>query len=169
MVSYTSKVPVCPDNIRYVLAQAAFGALATARGCVARVKSFFVYVMACSTSALDSTAAFRERLSQLGLDAVWPDFEARGWSTMGSFAFATGFASNAADDDRWVQAVLVPLLGTEAAVHAKAAAVRRLYFECYTVAAADLKRRVTRTDDDQPVRMPTAERQSRRDSTAARL
>ncbi len=138
------------------------------RDFVTHVKSLCI-VMASSTSALDSTAAFRERLSQLGLDAIWGDFEARGWSTMGSFAFATGFTSNAADDERWVQAVLVPLLGAEAAVHPKAAAIRRLYFECYTVAAADLKRRVTRTDDDQPVRMPTAERQSRRDSTAARL
>eukprot|EP00973_Karenia_brevis_P029720 4100523-Karenia_brevis.AAC.1 len=39
--------------------------------------------------------------------------------------------------------------------------LRRAYYEAFTLAAADLRRKVERTDDDPPKRMPAPERASR--------
>jgi hypothetical protein len=47
--------------------------------------------------------------------------------------------------------------------------VRRLYYEAYVMATADLKRRVTRSNDDVPTSMPNAEREERRTATKKRL
>ena len=125
--------------------------------------------MASSSSTLDSIAAFKERVWQLGLDGAWPNFELRGWTTMGAFAFASSPGAGGVEDSKFVEVVMKPLLGDEAATHPKQAQVRRLFFESFTIAAADLRRRVSRTDDEPPPRMPTAEREERRDATARRL
>ncbi len=122
-----------------------------------------------SSSLLDSTAAFRERVGQLGLEPMWAAFENRGWITMGAFAFASSFSANASDNDRWVAEVLVPIVGEAGNMHPSATLVRRLYFECFTAATADLRRRVSRTDDDPPPKMPNAEREQRREATSRRL
>ena len=63
--------------------------------------------------------------------------------------------------------IIVPGLG--AADHADRSALRRLFFEAYTLAAADLKRRVEATSEDAPRRVPTAEREERRSRVQARL
>ncbi len=120
-----------------------------------------------STSSLDSTAVFRERVVTLGLDCAWAAFSERGWTTFGAFAFASGANPNNADDDKWVREVLVPILGSP--THVLAQAVRRLYYECFVMAAADFKRRVTASSDDAPARMANAEREDRRKRLAAKL
>ena len=39
--------------------------------------------------SLDSTAVFDDRLNELGLSTVRDEFVAHGWTTFGTFAFAT--------------------------------------------------------------------------------
>ena len=51
----------------------------------------------------------------------------------------------------------------------QAALVRRIFFEAYTMAAADLKKRTEKTDEDPTRRLPVAERSARHDKIAARL
>ena len=48
-------------------------------------------------------------------------------------------------------------------------ALRRLFFEAFTLAAADLKHRVEAKVDDAPRKIPNLERQERRNQVAARL
>ena len=53
--------------------------------------------------------------------------------------------------------------------HVKAAALRRLFVEAYTLAAADLRSKVERTADDPPKRLPVAERAARFEKLRRRL
>ena len=47
--------------------------------------------------------------------------------------------------------------------------VRRLFFESYSMTAADMRQRTERRDDDPPRRLAAAERASRYDAQVARL
>ena len=55
--------------------------------------------------------------------------------------------------------VLIPGLGS--ATHPDVHQLRRLYFEAFMSASADLKRRADATADDAPRRMPAPERRER--------
>ena len=61
---------------------------------------------------------------------------ALGWDTLGNFAFSCSYVPGSPDDASFISGVVVPILGDD---HTKAAALRRLFFEAYTIAAADLK------------------------------
>ena len=117
--------------------------------------------------ALESDAVFFSRISALGLsEEVAGRFREKGWTTLGAFAFCSAYTPGQADDAAF-QPVLQFLVGE--ADGADAALVRRLFFEAYTMAAADLKKRIEKTDEDPPRRLPVAERSARFDKLAARL
>eukprot|EP00969_Alexandrium_andersonii_P203583 8995825-Alexandrium_andersonii.AAC.1 len=60
--------------------------------------------------AVDSKALFRERLVAFDLDDVYPEFEVRGWSTLGAFAFACSVPPGAAGGgDALRDEVIIPL------------------------------------------------------------
>jgi hypothetical protein len=109
--------------------------------------------------AMDSKAVFAQRVSELGLTAFSNEFIARGWDTHGNFAFASTYVPGAADDTKFVEQVVMPLLA--AADHVKVTAVRRLFYESYTIMVADLKHRVERTDEEPARKLPNAERTAR--------
>ena len=97
--------------------------------------------------ALDSSAVFAQRLVELGLEDLGEAFELNGWETLGNFAFAVNYApGTGADELPFINEVVIPLLGD--ANSPRKTALRRLYFEAYTAAAADVQRRITKTDDD---------------------
>ena len=117
--------------------------------------------------ALDSVAAFEERIRELRLQDHLERFRGRGWTTFGTFAFAADYTPGHGDPAKFTEEVVVPALGS--AEHADRYVLRRLFFEAYTLVAADLRRRVEATEDDAPRRMPTSEREARRSRLAARL
>ena len=122
--------------------------------------------------ALESRAAFAERVQALGLGDRAARLEALGWRSYGELAFATSFVPGTSDDDRFVTDVGVPLLEKavdEARTDPLLPRVRRLFYEAYALAAADLKRRVEGTSQDGPRKVMPAEREERRAATAARL
>ena len=117
--------------------------------------------------ALESDAVFFSRISALGLsEEVAGRFREKGWDTLGSFAVCSAYTPGQADDSAF-QPVLQFLVGEPDG--ANAALVRRLFFEAYSMAAADLKKRIEKTDEDPPRRLPVAERSARHDKIAARL
>ena len=63
--------------------------------------------------------------------------------------------------------IMTPLFG--AANHVDKAKVRRLHFEAYSYAAADMTMTMSRTDDDPPRRMANAERETRWSTLVVRL
>ena len=116
--------------------------------------------------ALDSSASFAERVTELGLDAHAARFTAAGWSTFADFAFTSSYTPGG-EEALFIDEVVTVGLGTPD--HADKRKLRRLYFESYTMAAADLKRRVDSGTDDMPRSIPNAEREERRSRLALRL
>jgi hypothetical protein len=91
----------------------------------------------------------------------------KGWETMANFAFSTSYAPGQADDSNFIEGVLVPILGDGASP--QAAALRRLFFESYTMNVAEMRRKLERTDEDPPRRLPLAEKAARLAKVQARL
>ena len=119
-------------------------------------------------SSTDSKAVFFNRCKAVGLDdAEIRVMEGAGFTTYANFAFSSSFQPGAVDETPFEQGVLVKVLGDKD--HAKAPALRRLFYESYTLVAAELKKRVDRTEDDKPKVMPLQERASRWSTLKARL
>ena len=117
--------------------------------------------------ALDSTATFESRVRDLGLGGIFDRFVDLGWTTLGALAFSAGTPGAPSSEAAFDERVVGPLVGTTAS--SQAALVRRLYFEATTLAAADMRRRVDRVDDDTVPQLPTEEREARRSRLQARL
>ena len=112
------------------------------------------------TAMIDSEAVFAARATAMGLAAeLLAELQRRGWKTFGTFAFSCSYVPGHADDASFMEGVIVPVLADK--THASAATLRRLFFESYTLAAADLKSRIERTGEDPPRKLPTAERAAR--------
>ena len=78
-------------------------------------------------AALDSEAYFESRCAAVGLSAAHVALmREKGWGTMANFAFSTSYAPGQADDTKFIEGVLVPILGDSASP--QAAALRRLFF-----------------------------------------
>ena len=123
-------------------------------------------------AAIDSVPVFLERVKALGLLEFYEGLCAYGWSTMGTFAFATSPTMapvlGPADDDRFMADIGEPLIRDDQRHHV--AAFKRLHFECYTMCVADLQRRANRNDhDDRPRALPAAERAARLEEIRALL
>ena len=71
------------------------------------------------------------------------------------------FVPGQGDDTAFVEGVLKRLLGEDYLEQADSPRLRRLYYESHTLAVADLRRRIDRTDDDAPVRVPMEEKKVR--------
>ena len=125
--------------------------------------------------ALDSTAALQERIKETSLADLGPTFETLGWTTYSRLALATDWVSGQSEPKLFDEELATPLLGPPPpnidSEEARAAVQRykgqrldlkRIFMEAYTMLAADMRRRVERTDDDAPLVVPTAEREARR-------
>ena len=116
--------------------------------------------------ALDSAATFDERVNELGLGAHLAHFNSVGWYTYANLAHDTDYAPNG-DIALFNEQVVKKGLG--AIDHALRGTPRRLFFEAYTFASADLKRKLETGPDDPPRIIPSAEKLARRKQCAAKL
>ena len=96
--------------------------------------------------ALDSSATFAARVRELGLANLLDSFLDLGWNNLGTLAFSAGTPGAPSSEAAFDERVIIPLVGSPSGP--QAAAVRRLYFEATTLAAADMRRRMDRVDDD---------------------
>jgi len=86
----------------------------------------------------------------------------KGWASLGSVAFACSAAPNSdGGSGAFEKEVATPLLGAEGE-RAELPALRRLHFEAWMTASADLKHKLERRDDDPPRRLPAVEREERK-------
>ena len=116
---------------------------------------------------MDSAATFAARLRDLGLQQFAEALDQRGWGTFGRLAFAAGPPGAPSTDAALDERVVIPVLGS--VDHIAAAQLRRLYYEAFMLAAADMRRRMDRSDDDPPRPLPTEEREARRQRLQRRL
>ena len=113
--------------------------------------------------ALDSTATFAARVKDLGLGSLSERLTELGWTTLGALAFSAGNPGAPSSESAFEERVVVPVVGNIASP--QAAILRRLYFESTTLAAADMRRRMDRVDDDS---VPPLRRSGRRGASACR-
>ena len=122
-------------------------------------------------SALDSVAVFEQRARELGvLDSELLVAKANGWKSYAGFAFSCNYVPGAPDDTafRAMCSTLTASGGSEPEA-ARLTVLRRVFFESYTLAAAELKAKVERRDEDTPRRMANPERDQRHTDQQARL
>ena len=89
--------------------------------------------------AEDSIAHFKEVCSRLGLTSIVPQMAAKGWDTLGSFAFSSSYAPGQPTDEAFMVGV-VERLGLERESQLLPG-LRRLFYEAYTQSAMEMRRR----------------------------
>ena len=118
---------------------------------------------------LDSQADFRARAREIGFDEPeLSNLDRLGYNTFGRLAFAANYVPGASDDSPLLQ-LGADITGTDPAPANRMPLVRRLVFESYTLASADLRSKIERKDEDTPRRMAQAERAARHDEQKRRL
>jgi hypothetical protein len=121
-------------------------------------------------ATVESEAFFVARVNAVGISAASLAVLLRlGWSTMANFAFASSYTPGQGDDKEFKDEVLAKVLGAGYDVSVESPRLRRLYFEAHTMSVADLRRRVEKTEDDAPARIPIEERAVRMTKLKARL
>ena len=120
---------------------------------------------------LESEAVFAARAKAFGIsDEVIASLKGKGWSTHGSYAFSCGHTPGAAGEQLFVDSILKAVLGEDgSAKRVMDSGLRRLFFESYTLCAADMRSKVERSGDDAPRKLPTAERNDRLDKLIAKM
>ena len=120
-------------------------------------------------SLIESEAVFSSRLRACGLEAYEAAFAAKGWKTLSTFAFASSWAPGSGDDMAFVNQVLRPILG--GADHADTPKIRKLYFEAFTMVAADLRSKLEAgpdSDGQKVKKLAPVERKARWEDIKAR-
>jgi hypothetical protein len=119
-------------------------------------------------ATLDSEVVFKSRTALIGMaPASVTALVASGINSMAKLAFSCAYQVGGSDDASLIQ-VLRDALGAEPSVNDKAA-LRRLFFEATTMAMAEMKAKITGTEDSAPKKVPQPERASRYDAQVLRL
>lgn len=118
---------------------------------------------------LDSEADFKARALEIGVESDELNNLVRlSFNTFGKLAFACNYIPGQADD-RPVRELAADVCGVSPAPAGRVAVIRRLVFDAYTLAAADVKLRTERNHDDAPRKLAQAERSARYTEQAKRL
>jgi hypothetical protein len=118
---------------------------------------------------IESEAVFRQRCREIGMsDDLFRKISDGGFKTMGSFAYSCSYVPGSADDS--------PLTLLARTVNGGAdlpgdqmSQFRRVFFESFTLAQADLRLRLERGEDSQPRKLAVPERAARYQAQEKRL
>ena len=109
---------------------------------------------------IDSEAAFMDRAKSFGLgDAELQILKGEKYASFGAFTFVASYSPNSSDD-KPLRDALASILGSEPSP-AQMGKWRRLHFESHALTVTDARMRMEGPTDDQPKKLPTAERASR--------
>ena len=117
-------------------------------------------------ATVDSKATFKARVVEFGLGDLYEKMVDRGLVTYAAMAFSCACTPGSGDEKPFIDQVVTPLVGENVA---RRPALRRLFFESFTLVTAELKNKVERTDDNKPHKMTLAERNARRDNISPKL
>lgn len=113
-----------------------------------------------SSAFVDSKAVFQGRAKAIGVpDGIIRAMAARGWATIATFAYSTTYVPGSPDDAQLRDNVLTPLLGDPH--HEHAPLLRRLFFESFTLMAAELKANCDRSPTETARKLAEPERRAR--------
>ena len=105
-------------------------------------------------SAIDSTAVFESRCNELGIEDLLPQFKANGWTTHAKLAYAADYTPGAGrNDKKFIEEIAMKLVNGPDDY--RIPGIRRLHFESFTMAMADVQRKVSRPEEeDRPKMLP---------------
>jgi hypothetical protein len=119
--------------------------------------------------ALDSVAVFKARCTDVGLLAHdTTNLGTAGLDTVAGFAFSCNYVPGAADDAAFVTMVTTVNQGVDPPTR-MLSSMRRLFFECYSLAAAEVRSRAERCEDSPVRKLAGPERLNRYDVLQLRL
>ena len=117
-----------------------------------------------TSSMMDSESVFFARIDNMGLTSLAKEFKKFGWTSMANFAFATEFQPGTGPSSELLNKAVFKKLFPhmeEGDSSKEIIAVRRLYYECYGAAGADLHRRMSPdAEQEKPRQLPKEERAS---------
>lgn len=120
------------------------------------------------TSNIESTAVLMTRAEFVGVDVAGRTAMMNsGFDTMAKFAYMSSYMPGQQDDQAF-RADLAAMLGA-APAPGQLASYRRLFAECHTLCIADLRDRVSRTEDSAPRKLAAPERAARHAAMSLRL
>ena len=122
------------------------------------------YPIGAMSSNLESTAVFRARLEEKGIEMLLPRFKDRlNVTTLAELAFCTSFVPGVTPDAVFRAEVVEKVLDTTIEEEAKLVGyVRRLFFDAYVACTYETKQRLERKADDAPRKLDDVERRERR-------
>ena len=122
-------------------------------------------------SNLESTVVFEARAREIGIEeSELAVRRGKRWNTFGAFAFSTTYVPQGGDEAKLLKLVAtVTGSGASEPPDERIPPISRLFFEAYTLAAADLKQRVAQKPSDEPKPWAMPERVSRLNNHKARL
>ena len=126
---------------------------------------------AVARNVLDSVPVFLERAAQMGAEKEWLDaMVAKNLASFGKFAFSSRFNPNQTDEMPFVK-VVASIIGSGSTdpTDDQMAIFRRLFFESYAMATAELRARVERKGDEAPRPLMLPERSLRNKDQCKRL
>ena len=122
-----------------------------------------------SEASLDSLAVFSQRAKEVGFtDEDIERVKAEGVASLAKFGFACRFSPGQADEGPLMD-LGKTIFAADPVPTSKMSALRRLYFEAYTLSAAELRRKLESKDDSKPVRLAMPERSQRSTEQSNRL
>ena len=122
-----------------------------------------------SEASLDSIAVFTQRAKEVGFsDEDVQRVRDEGVASLAKFGFACRFAPGNTDETPLVD-LGKTIFNADPVPTSKMSALRRLYFEAYTLSAAELRRKLESKDDTKPVRLAMPERNQRATEQATGL
>eukprot|EP00435_Cladocopium_sp_Y103_P039589 s268_g10.t1 len=118
---------------------------------------------------LDSGAELDSRAKAIGpREEDIQRLHALGYGTLGRLAFASNYTPGQSDEGPLL-ALARKITDSDPVPDERLPPIRRLVFEAYTLASADLRSRIDRRDDDGPCKLTQAERSSRQADQTKRL
>ena len=118
---------------------------------------------------LDSAAAFKDRAASIGVTAAeLARLEVLNLDTFVKLAYGCSYVPGQADDQPLLT-LIERVCEAAPPPEDRVPVIRRLFFESYTLANADLRSRVDRKDDEQPRKLAQAERAARHKDQQVRL
>ena len=116
---------------------------------------------------VDSQVEFAQHVSDLGLGEKMDSFVKNGIKCFADPAFAPDYTPPGPQSELFTKDLVVPIWGSDSSP--LRSALRRLFVESYTLAAADLERPVDLGVEEANPRLPPVEREKRRSDLEKRL
>ena len=111
--------------------------------------------------ASDRKEVFLARVCELGLEDCIPRMKAKGLETFASFGFGTDYNPQMMDPSLLEKQILEPMSDSKPELYP---ALRRLWWESWSVATSDMRRHIEASDTDTPRKLGPVELEARRTS-----